>query len=219
MKDQLLRKIKNQLPKFPGIQGKDRYFNSAVLILLIYIDGEYHFLFQKRAADIRQGGEICFPGGRYEPDIDNSYEETAIRESVEELGVEKEKIEIIGQLDTLVAAMGATVDSFIGILKVDDLEQLNINLAEVEKVFTVPIAYFRDKIAEEYQVRLEVQPSYINQAGEEIKLFPAEELGLPERYRKPWGGRKHKLYLYDTPEGIIWGITAELIREVVNLID
>ncbi|SDC80044.1 MULTISPECIES: hypothetical protein [unclassified Candidatus Frackibacter] len=39
-----LDKIKEMLQKPPGISGKERYFNSAVLIPLVLIDGEYQFL-------------------------------------------------------------------------------------------------------------------------------------------------------------------------------
>lgn len=94
-KDDLSR-LKTNLPQAPGILGKKEYFNSAVLVPLVMIDGDYNFLFQKRAAHIRQGGEICFPGGRYDPEKDFSCKETAIRETMEELGVERNIIKIEG---------------------------------------------------------------------------------------------------------------------------
>lgn len=66
-KEDLILLTKN-LPSVQGILGKEEYFNFAVLIPLISIDDGYNFLFEKRAANIRQAGEICFPGGgdRYE---------------------------------------------------------------------------------------------------------------------------------------------------------
>ena len=63
MKKDNLKKLISKLPKHPNVLGRDRFFNSAVLIPLVKINGEYHLLFQKRAATIRQGGDICFPGG------------------------------------------------------------------------------------------------------------------------------------------------------------
>jgi len=216
MCDEFLNDLKDKLPEIPGIHRKDKYFNSAVLLLLYWIDGEYHLLFERRAVNISQGGEVCLPGGKYDPRIDSNYEDTAIRETMEELGVSKESIKIIGRLDTLVAAMGATIDIFVGDLEIDSLEELEINRGEVAEVFTLPIAYFKDNHPQEYQVRLEIQPSYFNQKGEEVVTFPAKELGLPQRYTKPWGGRDHKIYLYQTGQGIIWGITAELIYDFVE---
>ncbi len=58
-----LKRLANSLPRHPGILDKDRYLNAAVLIPLVKTDAEFSFLFQKRAAGIRQGGEISFPGG------------------------------------------------------------------------------------------------------------------------------------------------------------
>ena len=61
MKNIDFEKLISVLPKYPGVLGKEEYFNSAVLIPLVLINKEYNFLFEKRAASIRQGGEICFP--------------------------------------------------------------------------------------------------------------------------------------------------------------
>ena len=93
MKKDDLKELAINLPKKPGVLGRDRFFNSAVLIPLIKIKGEYYILFQKRAAHIRQGGDICFPGGGYE-DCDKSFKHTALRETKEGLGIEKKDIKI-----------------------------------------------------------------------------------------------------------------------------
>ena len=74
--------LKDKLPVVPGINGKEEYFNSAALVLLMLVNEEYHFVFEKRAANIRQAGEICFPGGKFDPDQDASFLDTAIRETV-----------------------------------------------------------------------------------------------------------------------------------------
>ena len=58
--------FQENLPRCPGIMGREKYFNSAVLIPFVMIAGEYHLLFQRRAPQIRQGTEICFPGGAYD---------------------------------------------------------------------------------------------------------------------------------------------------------
>ena len=215
MKEEDLRLFKQNLPQFPGVQGREKYFNSAVLIPLVLINEQYHFLFQKRASNIRQGGEICFPGGKYDPKIDLDYSKTAIRETVEELGLTEEKIKIEGRLDTLVAPMGAIIDAFVGRIEIKRLNELSINKKEVEDVFCLPVSFFENETPEEYKVRVMVESSYIDN-GEERILLPAKELGLPERYHKPWGGTFHSIYLYNTEKGTIWGITAELIREVIR---
>lgn len=210
--------LKKKLPVVPGLNGKEEYFNSAVLVLLMLVDEEYHFVFEKRAAMIRQAGEICFPGGKFDPDKDMNFRETALRETAEELGITPEKITIIGPLDTVVGTMGVTVDAFLGILDIYGLEDLKISLDEVEKIFTVPVSYFENTEPEVYQVNLTAQPSYINQAGVEVITFPAKELGLPERYTRPWGNMMNNVFVYRVVGETIWGITARLIRDVTSKI-
>ena len=43
--------------------------------------------------------------------------ETAIRETVEELGIEKEKIDIIGKYGTLINASGMLLDVYVGYIR------------------------------------------------------------------------------------------------------
>ncbi len=215
MNDNNVNELKDSLPNLPGIMGKDEYFNSAVLIPLVLINGEYHFLLECRAEGIKQGGEICFPGGAYDLSDDNC-QETAIRETVEELGIKRNQIEIIGRLDTFISSMRVTVEPFIGILELNSLDELKINDAEVSRVFALPISYFEEVSPKEYQVRLKAESAYINETGEKIILLPAEELNLPDRYLQSWGGVKYNVYLYKTDEGVIWGITARLIFEFIQ---
>ena len=92
-----------------------------------------------------------------------------------------------------------------------------INPEEVEKVFTLPVSYFEENIPKEYMVKVEAQPEYIDQeTKEKVILLPAKELGLPEQYHKSWGGFKQKIYAYITSEGVIWGITARIIRDFIG---
>lgn len=159
-----------------------------------------------------------FPGGKFDPKKDKNYQETAVRETEEELGITADRIKIIGPLDTVISTIGTTVDAFLGILDVESLENLSINIPEVERIFTVPVSHFEANEPDVYQVILEVHPSHLNQAGEEVVTFPAKELGLPERYHKQWGNVKSNIYVYKVNDVTIWGITARLIRDVVRKI-
>ena len=207
--------LKNKLPGSPSLEGRDDYFRSVVLLLLIPIGDDYHILFEKRASGIRQGGEISLPGGGYD-DHDVSGEATAIRETVEELGIPAQRISIVGRLDSVFAPMGALVDVFVGVSDID-MNELKPNRDEVEKAFALPVSYFRDNEPMEYKVMVEVHPSYTDRkTGEETVLLPSRELGLPERYWKTWGGFNHKVLVYKTVEGVIWGITARIIREFLD---
>ena len=46
-------KLKQVLPRIPGILRKKEYFNAGVLIPLVWYNEEYHFLFEKRGTKIR----------------------------------------------------------------------------------------------------------------------------------------------------------------------
>ena len=114
MSNLTLENITLALANSPEILAKDKYFNSAVLVPLIEIENKIHFLFEKRATNIRQGGEVSFPGGEFDQKKDQSLRQTALRETSEELGLAQEKIKIIGKIGTLVAPMGGTGEAVMG---------------------------------------------------------------------------------------------------------
>lgn len=212
------QKIAKNLIGKTGIISRDKYINHAVLISLINLQGEEMLLFQVRSLNISQGGEVCFPGGRYEPQLDRSYEETAIRETMEELGIKKEQISMIGKLGTLIGAAGVCIDAYIGRIQVEALEDLKYNKDEVEKVFALPLRYFIEHEPEKYSVGIEVNPFHKKQDNEIEILLPAESLGFPVKYHTAWRGNKQRILVYKTPFGIIWGITADLIAEFIKLL-
>lgn len=219
MKNLTLENITLALANSPEILGKDKYLNSAVLVPLVESEGKYHLLFEKRANHIRQGGEVSFPGGEFDTKKDQGLRQTAIRETSEELGLSNEKINILGKIGTLVAPMGVTVDAFVGLISIQNVDELSIDKNEVEKVFLVPIENFLRNKPEEYTVKLEVHPSHTNEKGKTIELLPVQKLGLPERYSKPWKNGFHRVLVYNSTEEVIWGITAEIVFELCRMIN
>ena len=210
---ELLRK---KLPAHPGVHSEDEYINTAVLVLLVLSNGEYHFVFQKRGPHIRQGGEIGFPGGFHRPQ-DATFEETAVRETVEEMGIPAEKLTLIGQLDTLITPLGVSVHAFVGVADIISLDEITPNRDEVERVFSVPVSYFEKHAPKKYEALLQVHPTVVDEkTGREIVLLPARELELPDKYAKPWGGVKHAIYVYKVEQGTIWGLTARIIIDIVK---
>lgn len=190
-----------------------------MLVPLVEIDNKFHFLFEKRANHIRQGGEVSFPGGEFDNKKDQGLRQTALRETSEELGLPTDKIKIIGKIGTLVAPMGVTVDAFVGVLSINNLDNLSIDKNEVEKVFLVSVEHFLKRKPEEYSVKLEVHPSYTDENGKKIELLPVQKLGLPSRYSKPWKNGVHRILVYDSTEEVIWGITAEIVYELCKMIN
>ena len=219
MNNLTLENITIAIANSPEILGKDKYFNSAVLVPLVEIDNKFHLLFEKRANHIRQGGEVSFPGGEFDHKKDQGLRHTALRETCEELGLPSEKIKILGKIGTLVAPMGVTVDAFVGLISIKSQDELSIDKNEVEKVFLVPIDHFLKKKPEEYTVKLEVHPSYKDENGKNVELLPVQKLGLPERYSKPWKNGFHRVLVYNSAEEVIWGITAEIVFELCRMIN
>jgi 8-oxo-dGTP pyrophosphatase MutT (NUDIX family) len=216
MNKQDLKKLIKNLPKVPNVMGRDKLFNSAVLIPFVKIKGEYFILFQKRAKHIRQGGDICFPGGGFEEGMDKSFKQTALRETKEELGIKKKDIRIIGRLDTMVAAFGAIVEPFVGLVKKSALKKMKVDSNEVEKTLLIPLDYFKKHEVLEYNLRSEVKPYHIDEFGNKEVYFPVDELGLPETYQKPWGHKKHKVYVYKFQDEVIWGMTAVILQDLLK---
>jgi 8-oxo-dGTP pyrophosphatase MutT (NUDIX family) len=102
------------LKNFPRFPGKDARV-AAVLILLYPHKGTVWTVFMQRP-DYKgvHGGQISFPGGKQEA-IDNDVIETAMREANEEIGVIKDKINIIGKLTPLfIPVSNMTVTPVIG---------------------------------------------------------------------------------------------------------
>ena len=70
---------------------------AAVLIPVVDRGGEAMVLLTKRAEVLRNhSGQVAFPGGRIDPD-DASPEEAALRETMEEIGLDRDFIEIVGR--------------------------------------------------------------------------------------------------------------------------
>lgn len=209
MNKEQLKNLESNLSTYPGILGKEEYFNSAVLIPLFLIEDEYHLLFEKRANSIRQGGEICFPGGEIE-ESDSNCIETAIRETEEEVGISREKIKIIGRIDTLIGPRGITVEPIIAELIITNIDSCVIDKAEVDKVFSVPVSYFEKNKPQIYKVLSKINYKMFNEDGQEESLIPTSS--KDETYTK----NIREVLVYKVNGEVIWGITARLVYEIVK---
>lgn len=197
------------------IIGSEKYFKASVAIPIFSKDGEENILFEKRAAEIRQGGEVSLPGGECkEHEKDSTL--TAIRETCEELGVDKEKINYLGKFGLLLTPFGALIEVHIVELLITKIEELDYDKTEVEKIFSLPLKFFLENEPEVFYAKSQVIPNYIDKNGNVIELFPAKKYNLPERYSKPWGTHKHRILVYKTEPEIVWGITAEIIYDFIK---
>ncbi len=202
--------LKANLPKVIGILGKDEFFNSAVLIPLVFINNEFHLLFEKRSANIKQAGEICFPGGKIE-NYDFDAVTTAIRETFEEIGLNSNKIEIIGKFDILFGPRGVLVEPVVAEIKIENLSELKLDKSEVEKVFLVPISFFEQNEPERFNIHSSITHKSFNSKGEEEELI-FKNNNANDTYFKDI----REVLVYKFNGEIIWGITARLVYEIVR---
>jgi 8-oxo-dGTP pyrophosphatase MutT (NUDIX family) len=116
-------------------QGAHR---SAVLVPLFEEDGSAWVVLTRRSQHLRSHkGEVSFPGGRQDPG--ESLIEAALREAREEIALDTNGIEIIGELDHLATvSSNSSVVPFVGILPARPVG-LVPNPVEVEAVLMVTL--------------------------------------------------------------------------------
>lgn len=112
---------------------------SAVLVPLFPCDNKIHLLFIKRPQyEGVHSGQVGFPGGKAE-EIDSSIEQTALRETYEEVGICSSEINIIGTLTPLYIPISNTIVTPV-IGAIEKITCLHPNLQEVDYIFSVPLA-------------------------------------------------------------------------------
>ena len=113
---------------------------AAVLCPLYIEKGLLKMLFIKRSQTVRtHKGEISFPGGVREAE-DFSLEATSIRETEEEIGVQKSDITIFGGLDEVNTTTGFLVSPFVG--TIPHPYQFKLSLDEVDSLITLAVDDF-----------------------------------------------------------------------------
>lgn len=115
---------------------------AAVLVPLVDRAEGLTVLFTQRTAHLSaHAGQISFPGGRREA-YDASPEDTALRETEEEVGLLRDRIEVLGRLDTYVTRTGFRVTPVVGLVRPPFV--VDPDPTEVDEVFEVPLAVILD---------------------------------------------------------------------------
>ncbi|RBW69157.1 coenzyme A pyrophosphatase [Bacillus taeanensis] len=199
--------IKQQLGnRKPNILGHEKMKKSAVMLPLLREGGETHLLFEVRAKTLRtQPGEICFPGGRVD-DEDKNEEETAVRETCEELGINNGDIEIAAPLDVLVMPYKLLIYPFVGV--VSETAVLKPNESEVGEVFSVPLKELLTQNPDRHHVDLHVRPN---------ESFPFHLIPNGKAYK--WRSTQIAEYFYTYQDYVIWGLTARILHHFLQLVE
>lgn len=119
--------------------------SASVLLLLVLKNASPHIVLTKRTAkypDDKHSGQISFPGGSLDP-TDANLQMTAIRETYEEIGVEPEKLQIIGYLTNLyIPVSNFLVHPFVGYLRQEAIYKIQPD--EVDEIIEVPVSMLMD---------------------------------------------------------------------------
>lgn len=127
---------------------------AAVLIpIVVHPEGAAVLLTQRTAHLHDHAGQISFPGGRAERH-DQSPIETALRETEEEIGLARDRVEVIGSLPEYFTGTGYRITPVVG-LTVPPLS-LAPDSFEVAEVFEVPLSFLMDP--QHHQTRRAVLP-------------------------------------------------------------
>ena len=167
---------------------------ASVLVPLVMRGDGLHVLLTMRTAHLRDhAGQISFPGGRVE-DHDVDAVATALRETEEEVGLDRRHIEVIGALPTYSTVTGFVVTPIVALVEPDFT--LNIDGFEVAEAFEVPL------------------PFLMTPAHHRRHLWHAA--GVQRRFLSmPWQGLgddgQQRSYF-------IWGATAAMLRNLYGFL-
>lgn len=129
-------------PGHPRLNQGKPLRNAAVLIPVVDHQGEATVLLTKRAEKLRShSGQVAFPGGTIDA-TDASPEAAALRETFEEVGLDQDRIEIIGRMPDYVAGSGYRIAPVLGIVQPGF--RLTLNADEVDAAFEVPLRFLMD---------------------------------------------------------------------------
>jgi 8-oxo-dGTP pyrophosphatase MutT (NUDIX family) len=120
-----------------------RHRKAAVLVPIVQSGSHLDLLLTVRTDLVEHHkNQISFPGGVADGE-DSSVADTALRETFEELGIERDHIELLGELEQVTTPSGFHISPVIGYLS--QIPQMQINPTEVTEVFTVPLDFFADE--------------------------------------------------------------------------
>lgn len=161
--------------------------DSAVLILFYENSGKIYFpLMVRPTYPGVHSGQVSLPGGKYEMQ-DLNLEETALRETEEEIGISREYVEVIGQLsDHYIPPSNFNIEPYIGFLREKPIFVKDEK--EVDEVLEVPLADLMDE-----------------------KLKKTKLI-------RPYKGMEIEAPYFDLEDRVVWGATAMILSELVEVI-
>ena len=125
---------------------------AAVLVPLHQENGEDWLLFTRRTEHLRKHkGQIAFPGGKFDTGEDQSLQDTALRESWEEIGLLPNHVEVLGSLEPFDTISSYLLYPFVG--RFPWPYDLRVNEDEISELIRVPLRHLRDPACYRFRER------------------------------------------------------------------
>jgi 8-oxo-dGTP pyrophosphatase MutT (NUDIX family) len=141
--DDLIQQIRKSLSEHPKtVSAAQEFTPAAVLIPIFKKDGEPHILLTLRTETVASHkGQISFPGGTRE-EVDRDLLATALRETHEEVGIRPNDVEVLGELDDLLAVTNFMVTPFVGVFPYP--YDFRVSSEEIAELIEIPLSFFVD---------------------------------------------------------------------------
>jgi 8-oxo-dGTP pyrophosphatase MutT (NUDIX family) len=115
---------------------------AAVLVPIVEHASGLTVLLTKRTDHLHaHAGQVSFPGGRAEAN-DVDVVDTALREAHEEVGLPRDRVQVLGPLNTYSTVSSYVVTPIVGL--VQPPFHLNLDAFEVAEAFEVPLSFVVD---------------------------------------------------------------------------
>ncbi len=187
-----------------GIISEMEWRSFAVLVPLVKTEDGLAVLFEERSSKLNtQPDEVSFPGGAVE--AGESYEEAAVRETMEELLVQREQIKVLGPSDILINPSAKKIHPYLAIL--EDYDG-SFHEAEVKSTFLVPLSFFKEEEPKIYRNKLILDID---------KDFPHQD--VPNGFKYRWDRGEYQVMFYYWEDKVIWGLTARMLKATLELME
>ena len=161
----------------------DRPPAQASVLVPIVMRSEPTVLLTERTTHLStHSGQVAFPGGKRD-DTDTDAAHTALREAEEEIGLQAQWVEVIGQMPTYTTGTRFVITPVVALVQPD--HRLTLNAFEVADAFEVPLKFL-------------MNPAHHRRHALEWDGVRREWLSMP--------------YMDGRTERFVWGATAAMLR-------